>query len=363
MTTPSAAMERTAKKQRMEALLATSPSLTTLTINDSNNHGNIARALTSLMVDRCYEPDVLCHVGTDVLCHVGTALTSLSIRMCDDRPVEFLSSLQKCTGLTSLDIRDSQKVHIVSKDITSFPPLKSLTITNVVLDCTDESYNDHIGDFLRKLESLAALESLTSLDVSSCDDQSVFRESLSLPSLTSLNFSSCDMENIGCMTGMTRLRSLNASSNSMYCLKGIAMSEALTSIDLSSCGYLSDIGPLAECTGLTSLDISSCSVEDIAPLAQCTALTSLDASNNPDLEELGPLACCTALESLNLSITKVRHVWALMACTALTRLDLSLTRVLDLTPLKAFTSLSLDIGYTPAWDVVVAEAKAEASTI
>lgn len=319
-------------------------------------------SLTSLSIDRCFDNKV--DSILEDYSGAGNALTSLSISRTILSGVRVrqsidVSHLQKCKGLASLEIKEIDGMWIDSAEIVSFPALRSLSITDMTMDgvmCTIALYS-HVTDFLHKLEALGALESLTSLDISN----SAFGGPPKLPSLTSLTVRGHNMHEMSWISGMTRLQSLNASDNNIFDLRGISASKFLTSLDISHQGELCDLAPLAECAALTSLDISSCGeLCDLAPLLHCTALTSLNASSNKDLEELGPLACCKALEVLNLSDTKVKSVWALMSCTALTRLDLGFTQVLDLTPLKGFTALSLDIGHTPAWEELIYQVEYEA---
>jgi hypothetical protein len=76
---------------------------------------------------------------------------------------------------------------------------------------------------------------------------------------------------------------------------------SLQSLDLSSCGQLQDLSPLAGLTSLQSLDLGRCGqLQDLASLADLTSLQSLDLSYFGQLQDLAPLAGLTSLQSLNL---------------------------------------------------------------
>ena len=170
-----------------------------------------------------------------------------------------------------------------------------------------------------------------------------------LTALTSLNLSGCgQLTDVSVLAGLTALTSLDLSGcGQLTDVSVLAGLTALTSLDLSGCGQLTDVSVLAGLTALTSLNLSGCEqLTDVSGLAGLTALTSLDLSGCEQLTDVSVLAGLTALTSLNLSGCKqLTDVSVLAGLTALTSLNLSgceqLTDVSVLAGLTALTSLNL----------------------
>jgi len=120
---------------------------------------------------------------------------------------------------------------------------------------------------------------------------------------TSLSRNDLNMEYLPSLNGFqyfTSLTSLDLSScQQVRDLSPLASLTSLTSLNLRECEQISDLSPLASLTSLTSLDLSSCQqVRDLSPLASLTSLTSLDLSRCWQVRDLSPLAKLSNLQSL-----------------------------------------------------------------
>ncbi|MEZ4410110.1 MAG: hypothetical protein R3A52_27080 [Polyangiales bacterium] len=126
-----------------------------------------------------------------------------------------------------------------------------------------------------------------------------------------------------------------------------AARENVSGLDLRGAySNLSDAAPFAGWTSLTRLEIGGTSVSDASPL-RALPLRHLSLAQTR-VTDLTPLAAMTSLRRLNLmrlTHADLSPVWAL---TGIEHLDLSFTSARDLAPLRAFTKLrTLDLWGTP----------------
>jgi internalin A len=95
------------------------------------------------------------------------------------------------------------------------------------------------------------------------------------------------INDLGPISGATRLESLRASLNPIV-----------------------DLSPLEKMTKMDRLDLAHTKVTDLAPLSGMTLVTEL-ALNDTPIEDVSPLAKMTKMETLSLQRTKVKDVSAL----------------------------------------------------
>jgi internalin A len=127
-----------------------------------------------------------------------------------------------------------------------------------------------------------------------------------LTSLQSLDLSRCGrLSDLAPLARLSSLQRLDLSRcEQLGNISSLVGLTALKELNLSRCEGLSDLRPLAKLTSLERLDLSECFMfrGDLSPLAQLTTLQSLDLSGCWNLTgNLSPLAKLTSLKSLNLS--------------------------------------------------------------
>ena len=110
---------------------------------------------------------------------------------------------------------------------------------------------------------------------------------------------------------------------------------ALRRLDLSESDYITDVSALRSFQGLTKLDMSSCGrLVDITPLASLSALARLSLCEYDSIADFGALTSCTTLTSLDVGrCSLLVDLAPLVSCKALRGLDIRDTGVIDLSPL------------------------------
>jgi internalin A len=177
-----------------------------------------------------------------------------------------------------------------------------------------------------------------------------------LTKIQSLDLSWCgQLSDISPLAALTFLRSLNLASGEMLeDLSPLAHLTSLQSLNLRGCrNLLGDLSPLAGLTSLQLLDLCGCQrlSGDLSSLAHLTSLQSLDISGCPNLlGDLSPLAGLTSLQSLDLSWCQELSgdLSPLASLTKLQSLSIDACKKLsgDLSPLAHLTKLqSLSLSF------------------
>jgi NACHT domain/Leucine Rich repeats (2 copies)/Leucine Rich repeat len=218
---------------------------------------------------------------------------------------------------------------------------------NILLQTLQQEYR-WLPDRLSSLEGFQYFTSLTTLNLSGCQQVSNLTPLAHLIHLTSLNLSGCQqVSDLSPLAHLIHLTSLNLFGCQQ--VNDLSPLAYLTNLSLSWCKQLSDLTPLAHLTYLTSLDLSWCEhLTDLTPLAHLTNLTSLNFSMCEQLSDLKPLAHLTSLTNLNLSSCKqVSDLTPLAHLTSLTSLNLYRCEQLsDLSPLAHLINLThLDLSW------------------
>lgn len=239
------------------------------------------------------------------------------------------------------------------------------TITEFTVPSQAENYQDLAlltyvrsltfeGGVPGQLASLAGLAQLKELNIYSLR---VNTEELavigSLPALEKLTLSGCSLSTAEPLSGLTQLRYLDLSYNTIGNLTPLVGMTQLTELYLQHCA-VSGLDALAGLSELQTLNLSYNAVADVTPLASLKSLFRLNLSNNR-LTSLDPLGNLTALSELDASHNSLTQVTALVGCIGLKELDLSsnqLTDVLELGTLTGLQTLRLatnQITQLPAW--------------
>ncbi|KAG1677569.1 hypothetical protein FOA52_014467 [Chlamydomonas sp. UWO 241] len=242
-----------------------------------------------------------------------------------------LSPLRNCTGLTSIDMRET-KVSDMS------PLVNCIGLTNLNLSETD----------VTELSHLVNCTGLTNLNLSGTEvtDLSPLASCIAL---TWLDLWRTTVTDVYPLANCTSLTDINLMGTKVSDLSPLRNCTALTNLNL--CTEVSDVSPLASCSALTNLNLWHTKVTDLSPLASCTGLTSLNLWNTK-VADLSVIANCTRLTRLNLWGTKVSDLSALANYTALIDLNLWGTKVTDLYPLRnCIRLISIDLSYTEVADL------------
>ncbi len=121
--------------------------------------------------------------------------------------------------------------------------------------------------------------------------------------LEELRFNANPVTDFGALSGLTKLRNLDAGFLQVADITPLMGLTSLESLNLRSCP-VADAGPLANLTKLRFLDLADTRVADVAPLAKLTNLRMLYLSNCP-AEDLSPLkAIYKNLEQNDFTIPK-----------------------------------------------------------
>ncbi len=138
-------------------------------------------------------------------------------------------------------------------------------------------------------------------------------------------------------------------SESLTALPALDGLVALEELDLSECGNLTDLGPVAPLGWLKVLNLDDCiSIESLQPLAGLTSLTSLSLDFCDALPDPSPIAALTSLEGLSLEFCQIGDdtLKLLSGLTSLTYLKLADNDISDLSPLRGLGALrELDLSH------------------
>ena len=119
----------------------------------------------------------------------------------------------------------------------------------------------------------------------------------------------------------------------------LAACTGLTSINIQNCG-LQDLSFCSGLSALRSLEVSFNSISDLSPLAGCGSLSMVYLDNNA-LTTLEGLNTLEGLVYLYAADNEIADISALAACTQLYHIDLENNQVSDLSPLAGLTELRL----------------------
>ncbi|MCC2615191.1 leucine-rich repeat domain-containing protein [Aestuariibacter halophilus] len=243
-----------------------------------------------------------------------------------------LSILSSMPQLASLDVSSTKVVDLTV--LTQLSALKELDISN-----TDVS----------NLDPVYQLSGLTKLTMSHLNAEIDFDKLGTLTELTDLDLSSRSLSSTAGMSSLTGLERLNLSGTNLSTLGFVETMSALTWLDISNNGRISDLSAVSKLTALNGLDISGLSnLSDLTPLQTLTQLETLYASDlytsyyNPI--DVSALSALTSLKFLDLHDNQLVNVDSLSSLAQLETLDLSttgLSNLFDMSGMTALTTLSL----------------------
>lgn len=225
-------------------------------------------------------------------------------------------------------------------DLKLMPSLNKLTIHNQTID---------------SLNHLSGLSKLIILDLTGCSFPSEdLQELAALPSLSSLNLSDCGLSTIEALEGARYLTSLDLSSNTIRNLSALSAMTTLTELNLRH-NAVTDLSDLSGLENLAKLDVSYNALTSLTPLKTCVRLNHLEADNN-QLNSLNGLGKLTMLAHLSVDFNDLTNISVLAKNTELTNLSIASNAISDITVLKSLNKLevldfsgNLKISELPYW--------------
>ncbi len=213
-----------------------------------------------------------------------------------------------------------------------------------------------IADYIRSLDDLLAMKSLTDLSLNSepvIGNLSIFA---SLSALRNVNLYACgiddadlkdicsakwitslklDKNQITDLTQLTQLDSLSvfsASDNKISSIEPLGILAGIKELDLSK-NNISNIESIKILTALKTLDLSSNKISSFNPFLSLTNLQELKLSNN-SIQNISGIAVLSTIKTLNLSSNKIDNITPLSSLYSLNSLDLSNNKIIDLSSLS-----------------------------
>lgn len=193
---------------------------------------------------------------------------------------------------------------------------------------------------LADVSALAALTSLTHLNMFQCYAVSDLAPLAELTSLSTLDLYNCMTSDVSPLAALTGLTALNLGwCRDVSDVSPLSNLANLTTLNLRRCRDVSDVSPLGNLANLTTLSLAQCSVSDVSPLGNLVNLNNLNLFQCP-VSDATPLANLVNLTHLNLGECAVPDVKPLTGLRSLTNLELHRCAVSDVSPLATLTNLN-----------------------
>lgn len=208
-------------------------------------------------------------------------------------------------------------------DLKWMPGLKNLTIEKVAF--TDFS----------PLASLSELQTLKIVNCNIADGDLSFLENLT--SITDLTLSGCGISTIAKLAGLTEVKHLDLSNNTIRNISFLSAMAGLETLYLPGNALIS-LKDIQHLSSLKELDVSYNFLATTAHVATLTGLKKLDVSSN-DLMELEGIDQLTQLEHFAATHNNLTSVDILETCVNLRTLDISYNTLLNIQVLSKLTQL------------------------
>ena len=210
----------------------------------------------------------------------------------------------------------------------------TITVTINVTDVNENLISPSISSRTPQVRNAI----VSAAGVQSADDVTVTH----LKAILSLNLNEQSIRSLkaGDFNGLTALKTLNLSNNSISDISTLSGLTQLTHLDLSRNSMLSGM------TAITTLSLDYNLIFDISALSGMTKMISLNLRSN-NVGDISALSGMTLMETLDLWSNKITDVSALSGMSLLFHLTLAWNPISDFAPLRtlkaANPSLSIDI--------------------
>lgn len=292
-----------------------------------------------------YEPDFV------------SSFSNISELVLSDANLSSLNFLQQFDQLEKLDISDNPYIRTLDP-LKALPQLESLNIAGSYIDDITPIHsltslkqlwlgNHREGVDISFIEQMDSLETLSITHTSQIYNVDSIAKSTGL---TNLQLVDVGIEKIDFISGLTKLETLNLSSNPVISdISAFVQLKSLKTLNLSNIYNLSKIGSLASLDSLEWLDLSSVgngNTLDSSPLKALLKLTYLDI-DNVYFDDLSFLPLMTQLKDLTLSSQHDDVVLPdLSALTQLNNLDITSVNADNADSISTATAIvSLEISY------------------
>ena len=305
---------------RLLTLLATSPSLTSLTLSPRLHWVSLEAVLQAGGPALCGRLQSLCLSHRNDLTNLQplaacSALTHVDLsHACSLEDAQHLAALHQ---LQRLNLRAC--TYLLPRELrylTGCLHLSTLSLSACVQ--------------LTAVQQLSELTSLTQLSLEGCHGLRSIQPLSTLTLLRRLDLTRCrevpDLEPLRPLTALQQLL-MNAVSPGLCApdLRALTTLSALTRLDARELYGLfgTCLQPLGACSLLCHLDLSRCAyLQCITPLGSLVALSWLDLSHSEHLSSLQSLSSCAQLRHIGLRCCHHLTLQLLASCTALQVLDL-----------------------------------------
>lgn len=167
--------------------------------------------------------------------------------------------------------------------------------------------------------------------------------------LQELDLEDNEIIDIGPLSGLKLLLSINLAGNKISSLEPLADMDRVQYLELSR-NHVEDLNPLAKMTNMRSLYLSDNHIRRLKVLNEFPKVWTLYAANNP-IKNFGPIGRLKWLSSLDLQRTQLEDLSFLEPLTELKYVNLRDNKVQSLEPLVKMATADEQRRFSPFWRI------------
>ncbi len=204
-----------------------------------------------------------------------------------------------------------------------------------------DSAGKPIEGYIRKLDDLLAMKSLTELVLNNEPVLTGFGVFGSLNSLKSLTLNGCGIDDneLKDICTATWITSLKVDKNQISDLTQLTQLCQLQGFSASD-NRIASVEAFGVLTGIRQLNLSKNNLTNIDSLSKLTAVTALDISGN-SISDFNTLLSLKAVEDLKLSSNKIANLSGISVLSALKNFYIAENQITDIAPLSQVRGLSI----------------------
>lgn len=204
-----------------------------------------------------------------------------------------------------------------------------------------DSAGKPIEGYIRKLDDLLAMKSLTELVLNNEPVLTGFGVFSSLTALKNVTLNGCGIDDneLKDICAATWITTLMVDKNQISDLTQLTQLSQLQNFSASD-NRIASVEAFGVLTGIRQLNLSKNSLTNIDSLSKLTAVTSLDISGN-SISDFNTLLSLKAVEDLKLSSNKIADLSGISVLSGLKNLYIAENLITDIAPLSQVRSLSI----------------------
>lgn len=234
-----------------------------------------------------------------------------------------LSYLSGLSNLVELTITDTAVSQDALKSIATLPKLQKLTLS---------------GCSLTNISSLEKATGITTLDLSENAIRDISALS-TMTNLSELHLQHNAVSDISPLASNTKLTKVDISHNALTTIAPLSSLTAITWLDANT-NSITELGEIGKLTSLTYLSVESNQLTDVSKLANCAALTELNISSNK-LTDITALSALENMQHFNFSHNEIAKLPAWPKSCALVIIDGSYNKLSNLDALSGLEHLNV----------------------